>query len=442
MRLPNALIAAVVAIATFSSTASSVSTTSLHATTLVALATTGLQSQRCSDCGRSIRFGSRCSSCVAQRARDRTRESQERANQRIREESERARQRLQQERERAEQAARQQAERVRERAEQATKEQAQRARELAEQRMRQEANRAGDRLRQQGNRLNEQIGQQHRRLQESGRDQLNAARDEFRRQLDQRSGQFHDMVNQHRHHSSDSMRRLLDGLDRQRGSATGVNSQWQRLLQSETDRLGMRLQLQWESRDRLAKQFHDQSQRAVRHFRDIGAQHHELRIRDFIASNPTEDAVRAVGVAVAVHREVKQLNRTVINSSVQAIGNIPVSTDSGTHTLEEVARQHIITKYPALRGTDLAEDPVAVTAALIAADHKYFLTEMRIIESGEGRVSVLHALHNAGALDAEETLRLLAIVEACEDLANGNDPLQALDGAVSLVEIANAREGE
>ena len=123
--------------------------------------------------------------------------------------------------------------------------------------------------------------------------------------------------------------------------------------------------------------------------------------------------------------------------SLEFLFDMPVQTSQGTTTLKEFAGSWVVGQVPSLRGSDVVNDPVAVSTALILGDRKYFLTELKIVPSGNERVSVVEGLRRNSSFDATRALELLSIIEATEDLANGERPIGALDDIASSFEKLN-----
>jgi hypothetical protein len=131
-------------------------------------------------------------------------------------------------------------------------------------------------------------------------------------------------------------------------------------------------------------------------------------------------AATIVGAAVETARVLEATKRRVATRSFQALGKIPVHTELGWTSLSGLAQYKLLEVAPEMAGTALAEDPAAVLAALVVADHMYVMMDLNLVATEGEPISIMEFLALRGT----------------------QSPTRALAAATALVSIRRIRAGE
>lgn len=141
-----------------------------------------------------------------------------------------------------------------------------------------------------------------------------------------------------------------------------------------------------------------------------------------------EDGLAAVGRALEVASGLHRAKRELAKRGFDGLGRIPVESELGRTSLEDLARTRLLEAAPGLAGSELTEDPAAVLAAMLALDHLYVLTELQLVEGPEGEAprTLLEALEATSGTDPTATLAVVTILESVRKLREGEDLTRAL----------------
>jgi hypothetical protein len=137
-------------------------------------------------------------------------------------------------------------------------------------------------------------------------------------------------------------------------------------------------------------------------------------------------AAQAVGAAVEIATAVEDKKRDLAHAGAQRVARIPVHSDLGWTTLGDLAHVALVRHAPALEGTDLAEDPAAVLAALVVGDHLHFLLDLQLVPTPDGPVSIVDALQQSSGVDPEVVVACVTVLEAVRKLRRGEDVTRSL----------------
>ncbi len=155
-------------------------------------------------------------------------------------------------------------------------------------------------------------------------------------------------------------------------------------------------------------------------------------------------ALQVVGAAATVADRVERTKLKVAEVGIGKVAKMPVRSELGWTTLEDLARFKLIEVAPSMEGTDLAQDPAAVLASLVVADHLYFLMDLDLVATPAGPISIVEALERKSGEDAEGTLACLAILRSVRDIKRGHDLTRSVRDISRSLEILNPHlfEGE
>jgi hypothetical protein len=146
------------------------------------------------------------------------------------------------------------------------------------------------------------------------------------------------------------------------------------------------------------------------------------RIRD---PETRRQAKEMINKGLELRRKWKDTKRRGVENSVDAIAMIPVG---GGMTLGAMMVKQIGNKYPGLENAGLLDRDTAVAFGL--GDKTFFAQEIEFIDAGGGRkVSLIGAISETSPLDADRTMKCLAVMGAVEGLTSADD----VDGAVGAL---------
>ncbi len=152
-------------------------------------------------------------------------------------------------------------------------------------------------------------------------------------------------------------------------------------------------------------------------------------------------AFEALGTVMEVRRQLKQQQRDSTYRALTFASKLPVRTSSGISTLGELAKERLVSRFPGLEGTDIAEDPAAPITALLTSDRKYFLTKCKVVKSGNGYVSITKAISLSSSFDTDKAMKYLELMEATESVSNavstGEGSLDAIERTMSVMGSLN-----
>lgn len=190
----------------------------------------------------------------------------------------------------------------------------------------------------------------------------------------------------------------------------------------------------------------DQATRWAQDHKHVVARHYQIARNEYgprvmAAVRDAENQRRVLeglGALHSAHVQFKRIRNEATYKSLKLAGQLPVQTRAGRMTLEDVARQRMVEKFPYLRGTPLTEDPAAPLAHLVTGDRKYFFDEMPLVESRGRRVSLKNAMVESSPFDTSRTMRILAVYEAADDVTHtldtGDGAMEAIGSTLAAVD--------
>ena len=147
-------------------------------------------------------------------------------------------------------------------------------------------------------------------------------------------------------------------------------------------------------------------------------------------------AMVIIGKAMSIRAQIKASAHDKTYNTLRAGFNLPIRNKNGTRTVGEIAREYLIGKHPELAGTDIAEDPAAVFAAL-ACDRSALLTEIKWVKKGNRSMSVTEALADSSPFSVSGIRKCLALTSAADSVSNaavtGEGGLDALVNTFSAI---------
>jgi len=205
------------------------------------------------------------------------------------------------------------------------------------------------------------------------------------------------------------------------------------------------------------ERFKPQLEQSCKRARDWGSRHKEL-----IAKRTTEamrkygpkivSAVRdpenqrkafeAVGAYMKFKEQLDTAKKDVTYKTLSAALSLPIQTKSGTMSLEAMAKERLLERFPGLSGTDFVEDPAAPLTALLTNDRGYLLRECKFVKTRNGHVSPMDALAQSGSRDTDKLLRCLDFMAATESvshtLVTGEGSLDAMAKTVKAMKAIDS----
>jgi len=143
----------------------------------------------------------------------------------------------------------------------------------------------------------------------------------------------------------------------------------------------------------------------------------------------------ALGAALEVAAAVENKKRDLAESAFDRVFSIPVKTELGLTSLGDLATQKLVASVPAVKGTDLVEDPAAVLTALILVDPMAFLMDFELVPDESGPLTIVDAIAKKSASDPATALACLTLVEATRKLQRGEDLTRSLRDISRALEV-------
>jgi len=134
----------------------------------------------------------------------------------------------------------------------------------------------------------------------------------------------------------------------------------------------------------------------------------------------------AIGAALEVADTIETTKATVAAAGIRRALDVPVQSALGELTLGDLATAKLLDAAPELAGTDLAEDPAAVLAAVIVLDPLGFLMDLELVPTDTEPVSVMEALAARGSEHPERTVAAITLIEAVASLRRGENVTRSL----------------
>lgn len=148
--------------------------------------------------------------------------------------------------------------------------------------------------------------------------------------------------------------------------------------------------------------------------------------------------LEGLGALHSAHLQWKQMRTNAVYKGLKLAGQLQVQTGMGRISIADVARRRMVENFPYLEGTALTEDPAAPLAHLITGDREYFFEEMPLVERSGRKVSLKDAIIQSSALDTDETMKILAVYEAADDVAHtldtGEGTIDAIGSTLTAIE--------
>ena len=153
-----------------------------------------------------------------------------------------------------------------------------------------------------------------------------------------------------------------------------------------------------------------------------------------------EKALIIIGKAMSIRAQIKASTHDATYNTLKTGFSLPIRNENGVTTIGEIAREYLVGKHPGLAGTDIAEDPAAVVAAL-ACDKSALLTEIKWFKDGNRSLSVTEALAGSSPFGISGIKKGLALTRASESVshaaATGEGGLDAMLDTVSAIRAMN-----
>lgn len=146
-------------------------------------------------------------------------------------------------------------------------------------------------------------------------------------------------------------------------------------------------------------------------------------------------AAVALGAALEVADSVETTKEALATAGIQRTLDLTLPSPAGPVTLGDLATARLLSALPELAGTDLAEDPAAVLAALVVMDPLAFLMDFELVPAEGGPLTITEALAARGSQDPETALAVITLVEATGRLKRGENPTRALRDISRCLEI-------
>lgn len=153
-----------------------------------------------------------------------------------------------------------------------------------------------------------------------------------------------------------------------------------------------------------------------------------------------ERPVAAIGTAIETVAGIQRAKKDLAHRGLDRLGRIPVTSELGRTSLEDLAGAKLLEAAPGLEGSELVEDPAAALAALITLDHLYFITDLQLVESeeeGGPPLTVLEALEARSGTDPSATLACLTILESVRKVRRGEDLTRSIYDIQRALELLN-----
>lgn len=153
-------------------------------------------------------------------------------------------------------------------------------------------------------------------------------------------------------------------------------------------------------------------------------------------------ATTVVGVAVATAKVLEETKRKVAVSSFTMLGRVPVHTELGWTSLSDLATFKLLEVAPEMEGTALAEDPAAVLASLVVADHMYLLMDLKLVATEEGPMSIVNYLAHKGSQDPVKTLAATTALVSVRKIRAGQDLSRSIRDLARSIEVLSDSTGD
>ena len=146
-------------------------------------------------------------------------------------------------------------------------------------------------------------------------------------------------------------------------------------------------------------------------------------------------ATTVVGAAVATAKVLEETKRKVAVSSFTMLGRVPVHTELGWTSLNDLAMFKLLEVAPEMEGTDLAKDPAAVLASLVVADHMYLLMDMKLVATEEGPMSIVEYLADKGSKNPAKTLAATTALVSVRKIRAGQELSRSIRDLARAIEV-------
>ncbi|MDF1800715.1 MAG: hypothetical protein P1V81_16185 [Planctomycetota bacterium] len=153
-----------------------------------------------------------------------------------------------------------------------------------------------------------------------------------------------------------------------------------------------------------------------------------------------ERPIAAIGSAIETVAGIQRAKKALTHRGLDRLGRIPVTSELGRTSLEDLASAKLLEAAPGLAGSELIDDPAAALAALITLDHLYFITDLQLVEAeveGAAPLTVLEALEAKSGTDPSATLACLTILESVRKVRRGEDLTRSLYDIQRALELLN-----
>jgi hypothetical protein len=124
------------------------------------------------------------------------------------------------------------------------------------------------------------------------------------------------------------------------------------------------------------------------------------------------------------------------------LGRVPVHTELGWTSLSDLATFKLLEVAPEMEGTALAEDPAAVLASLVVADHMYLLMDLKLVATEEGPMSIVNYLAHKGSQDPVKTLAATTALVSVRKIRAGQDLSRSIRDLARSIEVLSDSTGD